>query len=225
MIRRSNWCCRSRIRDMSFSFLRCLSSSPATISSFESKLMFSILSGVKKKSIGFDEIDSIFKIITQRTTLENSLSSLNGLQNHFRKTKSNMPNLHFWLFGYSISSSLSLLSSHILGNLRSNSVCKTTCIAKRFNCAFRRTDSISPTAKPISKFINRIGMNIMKRPFSKRKMNKIKMKNVSLDSTIFYRSMPIFGEFCCNCSFFSSSFLFYLQIKMKDVIGNGNSAE
>jgi len=91
------------------------------------------------------------------------LASLNGLQNHFRKTESTNPSLHFFSFGYSISSILSIFSNQIVGIFRSSSVCRTTCIASRFNCALRRTDSMSPTAKPISKFISKMGIRIMKR--------------------------------------------------------------
>lgn len=39
-----------------------------------------------------------------------------------------------------------------------------TCIANRFSWAFRRTDSISPTAKPIRRFISSIGIRTIKRP-------------------------------------------------------------
>lgn len=109
-------------------------------------------------------------------------SSENGLPNHFRKIESRNPNLHLMSFGYSINSHLSTLSRSMLGNFLSNSVCNTTCnqsalkhavknfhrlltcMANLFNCAFLLTDSISPTAKPISKFMRRIGISTMNRP-------------------------------------------------------------
>lgn len=75
-----------------------------------------------------------------------------------------MPSLHLDVFGYSISSILSTRSSHTCGNFCSSFECSTTCMANRFSCALRRTDSMSPTAKPISKFISRMGIRIMNRP-------------------------------------------------------------
>ena len=38
-----------------------------------------------------------------------------------------------------------------------------TCIASLFNCAFLLTDSMSPTAKPMRRFISRIGISTMNR--------------------------------------------------------------
>lgn len=136
------------------------------------------------------------------------LSSVKGLQNHLCKIKSKNPSLHFLLFGYSISSSLSTFSNRNAGSFLSSSVCKTTykiaiiishifcfmipiftfkckfqlnrlnttgvwrtCIASRFSWAFLLTLSISPTAKPISKFIRSMGIKIM---------NKARIMNVGI---------------------------------------------
>lgn len=44
----------------------------------------------------------------------------------------------------------------------------TTCMASLFNCAFLRTDSISPTAKPMSRFMRRMGISTMNSPRMKK---------------------------------------------------------
>lgn len=47
-----------------------------------------------------------------------------------------------------------------------------TCIASLLSWAFRRTDSISPTAKPMSKFMSKMGIRII---------NKLRIRNVGIE--------------------------------------------
>lgn len=66
------------------------------------------------------------------------------------------------LLGYSCISILSVIWINLRGSLRSRSVCKSTCIVSRFSCASLRTVSMSPTARPMRRFINKMGIKIMK---------------------------------------------------------------
>lgn len=170
---RSSWCCCSSDEVISRNLRRCFSNSSATTSSFESKFM-SMLAKYKKNK--FINKKLFRKVEKQKRYLH---SSVNGLQNHLRSMISKIPSLHFWLFGNSMSSVCSARSSQIVGNFLSSSVCRTTCIARRFSWAFLRTDSMSPTAKPISKFIKRIGIKIIKRP--SEKIRKLAINKVGID--------------------------------------------